>query len=63
MPGLSLTARQDQRLWALDDGTTSRLLRRLVESRYLRRTGRGTYIRVTDTPTIRQVRRALRRRG
>jgi hypothetical protein len=59
MPGLSLTARQAQRLWALDEHTTARLLARLVECRYLRRTAVGTYVRVTDAPTVRQVRRAM----
>ena len=46
VPGLNLTRQQAKRLWALDDVTCDRLLKLLVESRFLRRTPSGTYVRV-----------------
>lgn len=45
MPGLSLTARQAQRLWCLDADTCRRLLNELIEANFLERTRRGTYVR------------------
>ena len=45
MPGLSLTAPQASRLWAIDADTTARVLARLVETRFLRRTAVGKYVR------------------
>ena len=45
MPGLSLTMAQAQRLWALDPSTCGIVLRTLVESRFLRTTARGRYVR------------------
>jgi hypothetical protein len=45
MPGLSLTVAQAQRLWTLDPSTCGIVLRRLVESRFLRTTARGRYVR------------------
>jgi len=45
MPGLSLTAPQASRLWATDADTTARVLARLVETRFLRRTAVGKYVR------------------
>lgn len=45
MPGLTLTVPQAQRLWALDRPACERVLDTLVESGFLRRTGRGTFVR------------------
>jgi hypothetical protein len=45
MPGMSVTAPQAQRLWALDSTTCSFVLRTLVERGILRRTARGTFVR------------------
>jgi len=45
MPGLSLTAPQASRLWALDTATTARVLATLVDARFLRRTAVGKYLR------------------
>jgi hypothetical protein len=50
MPGLRLTGRQTQRLWALDEATCLALLELLVERKFLCRTGRGMYARLTDGP-------------
>ncbi len=47
MPGLSLTEGQASRLWQVDQGTTADLLRRLVEARFLARTGAGLYRRMS----------------
>jgi len=47
MPGLSLTEGQAARLWQVDPRTTADLLRRLVESRFLARTGAGRYRRMS----------------
>ncbi|MGE0359996.1 MAG: hypothetical protein AB7H93_08050 [Vicinamibacterales bacterium] len=47
MPGLSLTEGQAARLWQVDPGTTAALLRRLVEARFLARTGAGHYRRMS----------------
>lgn len=44
MPGLRLTKKQAQRLWALDVGTCDALLRTLESSRFLRRTKDGEYM-------------------
>jgi hypothetical protein len=41
MPGLCLTLGQARRLWALDEGTCTRLLGRLVSEGYLRKSGAG----------------------
>jgi hypothetical protein len=46
MPGLSLTMAQAQRLWALDRATCALVLERLVNTRFLRTTPRGCYIRM-----------------
>ena len=46
MPGMCVTAPQAQRLWGLDSTTCSFVLMTLVERRILRRTPRGTYVRV-----------------
>lgn len=45
MPGLTLTVAQAQRLWALDQPACERVLGTLVESGFLRRTGRGAFVR------------------
>ena len=45
MPGLSVTARQAERLWGLDAATCSFVLMILVQRGRLRRTSTGTYIR------------------
>jgi hypothetical protein len=45
IPGLCLTKRQVQRLWGLDPGTSEALLAALVGVKFLRRTGRDTYVR------------------
>ena len=44
MPGLSVTARQAERLWGLDSATCSLVLTILVRRGSLRRTPRGTYL-------------------
>ena len=48
MPGLWLTGQQAQRLWGLDEGTCLELLELLVDARFLYRSGRGIYTRLTD---------------
>ena len=45
IPGLSLTREQAQRLWALDPETCDALLDTMVETKFLRRTSQGTYVR------------------
>ena len=45
MPGLSLTARQAERLWGLDCATCGVVLTTLTERQILRRTRIGTYLR------------------
>jgi hypothetical protein len=45
MPGLSLTARQAQRLWCLDADACESLLGVLVDARILRQSERGCYVR------------------
>jgi hypothetical protein len=47
MPGLQLTASQAERLWHIEPGTGERVLRILVERRYLIRHGDGRYARIT----------------
>ena len=44
MPGLRLTKKQAQRLWALDVVTCDSLLSTLESSRFLRRTKDGEYM-------------------
>ena len=48
MPGLRLTCQQAQRLWGLDAATCQALLERLVETKFLCRTGHGMYARLTE---------------
>jgi hypothetical protein len=45
MPGLSLTAWQAARLWAIDIGISEHVLQDLVDSGFLRRTREGRYLR------------------
>ena len=45
MPGLSLTERQAQRLWGLDSAACRTLFEALLETRFLRRTRQGSYVR------------------
>lgn len=44
MPGLRLTKKQAQRLWALDSETCEALLGTLEASRFLRQTRDGEYL-------------------
>ncbi len=46
MPGLRLTKRQAQRLWALDITTCDELLGTLESAQFLRRTEKGEYMLV-----------------
>ncbi len=46
MPGLSLTAHQAQRLWGLDENACHAILEALVDVRFLRRTPKGSYVRL-----------------
>jgi hypothetical protein len=48
MPGLRLTAQQAQRLWGLDGPTCQKVLRVLVDGRFLCDRGDGMYARLTD---------------
>ena len=45
MPGLSLTVRQAQRLWGLDNTACSQVLQGLIEAGFLKRRADGTYVR------------------
>lgn len=45
MPGLCLTIHQVQRLWGLERRTCEALLKSLIDSRFLRRTDRGLFVR------------------
>lgn len=45
MPGLSVTARQAERLWGLDSTTCGFVLMTLIQRGILRRTASGTYVR------------------
>ena len=46
MPGLSVTLRQAQRLWAVDRETCEEALKGLTASGVLRMTAKGRFIRV-----------------
>ena len=46
-PGLRLTVAQAARLWALDGGTSERILEHLVAAGFLSRSQRGAYLRST----------------
>lgn len=45
MPGLRLTERQAQKLWALDAASCSTILRVLVDHRFLMKTSSGAFVR------------------
>ena len=45
MPRLSVTARQAERLWALDSTTCAFVLMTLIQRGVLKRTPSGTYVR------------------
>jgi hypothetical protein len=45
IPGLHLTEPQVERLWGIDPDTAERLLRVLVDIRFLRQTRNGAYVR------------------
>ena len=63
MPGLQLTLKQAQRLWGLDEETCAHALEFLVEKRFLVRTSRNLYARLTDgsvaMPTLRMAKISL----
>jgi hypothetical protein len=44
MPGLCLTLSQAQRLWSLDPRTCEAVLNSLIDTGFLRRTGRGLFV-------------------
>jgi hypothetical protein len=48
MPGLQLSVKQAHRLWGLDEETCARSMEYLVENRFLVRTTRGLYARLTE---------------
>jgi hypothetical protein len=48
MPGLRLTRPQARRLWGLDENTSDRLLKMLVERKFLTCGPDGAYVRLTD---------------
>lgn len=50
LPGLRLTPTQVERIWGLSAATSSGLLRRLTDARFLVRRPDGTYVRA-DTAT------------
>ena len=45
IPGLCLTKAQVERLWGLDAITSEALLAALLDVNFLKRTGKGTYVR------------------
>lgn len=49
MPGLCLTCEQAQRLWALDAPTCVRLLKSLVDAKFLQRTANGRYAMISNS--------------
>jgi hypothetical protein len=65
MPGLQLTVEQAQRLWGLDKEMCERALEFLIETRFLVRTSRNLYARLTDgcaaMPTLRMAKASLDR--
>ena len=48
MPGLTLTQSQAQRLWGIDGGTCALVLTALVDRRFLRRSSKGAYLRISN---------------
>jgi len=62
MPGLRLTAAQAQRLWGLDREFCSKLLRSLVDAKFLEQTRDGAFVRLEGArPTRLAASRALAR--
>lgn len=65
MPGLQLTVKQARRLWGLDEETCARSLDLLVENGFLVRTGRDSYVRLSEgpvaQPTLRMVKASIYR--
>jgi hypothetical protein len=49
IPGLCLTQRQAQLLWGLDAVTAEAILAALVDSSFLKRTGRNAYVRAEES--------------
>jgi hypothetical protein len=45
MPGLCITPAQASRLWGLDGGVCAAVLSELVDTRFLTRTSRNTFVR------------------
>ncbi len=61
MPGLALTQPQAQQLFGLDAVTCEAVLGALVDSGFLHRTNKGTYVRRrNEGETIQRIRRAVR---
>ena len=52
MPGLRLTEAQARRLWGLEAGVCSALLKSLVESNFLFRTRDGAFMRVEQARPV-----------
>ena len=52
MPGLRLTAAQARRLWNLDEAACDRLLRALVDAKFLFETRNGAYMRVDQATPV-----------
>jgi hypothetical protein len=65
MPGLQLTLQQARRLLGLDEDTCARSLEYLVENRFLVRTNRDRYARLTEgrvaMPLLRMAKASLER--
>ena len=61
MPGLRLTCQQAQRLWGLDESVCRQLMERLVDAKFLYRTGQGMYTRLTNGYTARPTHRGSMR--
>ena len=55
MPGLCLTFKQAQRLWALDGATCANVLEGLLTEGFLRRTSTGIYLRSDSASDHRRV--------
>ena len=51
MPGLCLTAAQAQRLWGLDREVCDKLLKALVDAKFLAQRRDGAFIRVDGGPS------------
>lgn len=60
-PGLRLTKTQIERLWRLDPATCDTVLRALLDSRFLRCTANGDYVRAGSGDEVHVVARSMRR--